>query len=80
MLNEHDLSDMCPLYDLQTGDKFRLAPEEDTGDPVKVPPAHQAVDFSDIFTFFHVDGMYSFCKNSKNEVVHFAAWTEVTKL
>jgi hypothetical protein len=27
--------------------------------------------------FDHIDGMYSFCTNKENEVIHLAAWTEV---
>lgn len=27
--------------------------------------------------FHHVDGMYSYCTNAANEVIHLAAWTEV---
>lgn len=31
----------------------------------------------DVYFFDHVDGMYSYCKNELNQVVHLAAWTEV---
>jgi len=31
----------------------------------------------EMFFFKHIDGMYSYCLNMKNEVIHFAAWTEV---
>jgi hypothetical protein len=35
----------------------------------------------DIPVFFdHVDGMYSFCLDMKNNVVHLAAWTDVHPL
>lgn len=27
--------------------------------------------------FYHIDGMYSYCKDSKEQVIHLAAWTEV---
>ena len=30
-----------------------------------------------ILNFSHIDGMYSYCVNEKNEVVHLAAFTEV---
>lgn len=29
------------------------------------------------FYFYHVDGMYSFCKTMGGEVVHLAAWEDV---
>ena len=31
----------------------------------------------EIINFSHIDGMYSYCTNSKGEVCHLAAWTEV---
>jgi len=31
----------------------------------------------EVFYFDHIDGMYSFCLNKDNGVVHFAAWTPV---
>jgi hypothetical protein len=80
MINEHDLNDMCNLYELHKGDKFKLAPEDVAGEEVRVPPAHAPVDLHAEYLFDHIDGMYSFCKNSVGEVVHFAAWTKVFKL
>jgi len=29
------------------------------------------------FLFYHIDGMYSFCKDRDGNIVHPAAWTEV---
>lgn len=31
----------------------------------------------DVYFFDHIDGMYSYCNNEQNQVVHLAAWTEV---
>jgi hypothetical protein len=79
MINEHDIEDMCSLYELRKGDKFTLVPEEHGGEPIKVPVAHDEFDVADVFHFDHLDGMYSFCKNSAGQVMHFAAWTKVKK-
>jgi hypothetical protein len=77
MINEHDLEDMCvPLYSLHKGDSFKLSHEEE----IKVPVEYNDCDIDDLFTFYHIDGMYSFCKDSKGTVHHFAAWTKVFKL
>jgi hypothetical protein len=27
--------------------------------------------------FYHIDGMYSYCKNKEGETVHLVAWAEV---
>jgi hypothetical protein len=80
MINEHDLNDMCRLYELNKGDKFKLVPKDVTGEEVRVPPVHAPVDLHAEYLFDHIDGIYSFCKNSIGEVVRFAAWTKVTKL
>lgn len=32
------------------------------------------------YYFHHIDGMYSYCFNKDNEVVHLAAWCEVEVL
>ena len=62
------------LYDLKRGDKFRLTDEE-----VKVPVAHAEPDACKVYWFGHIDGMYSYCKDG-DDVVHFAAWTEVERV
>lgn len=62
------------LYDLKRGDKFRLTDEE-----VKVPVAHAEPDADKVYWFGHIDGMYSYCKDG-DDVVHFAAWTEVERV
>lgn len=31
------------------------------------------------FWFFHIDGMYSMCKELSGETFHIAAWTDVFK-
>jgi len=33
-----------------------------------------------VFFFDHIDGMYSFCLDMNNTIVHLAAWTEVIPL
>ena len=80
MINEHDIADMCNLFELRKGDKFKLAPEEEAGEEVRVPPANDEVVFDAEYLFDHIDGMYSYCKNQAGQVVHFAAWTKVYKL
>ena len=80
MINEHDIADMCSLFELRKGDKFKLAPEEEAGEYVKVPVAHEEPNFDLEYLFDHIDGMYSYCKDSAGQIVHFAAWTKVYKL
>ena len=63
---------MTKLYELHKGNYFKITDEE-----LKVPIAHDEVDINDTYWFGHIDGMYSFCKDSEGKVVHFAAWTEV---
>ena len=60
------------LLDLDTGTKFRLANIDD----VKVPPASRLPQ-EIIYTFGHLDGMYSYLKGEDGNTYHFAAWTEV---
>jgi hypothetical protein len=77
MINEHDIEDMCvPLYTLNKGTKFKLSDEEE----IRVPVDSNDFAVDDLFTFDHIDGMYSYCKDSKGIIHHFAAWTKVFKL
>jgi hypothetical protein len=77
MINEHDIEDMCvPLYSLKKGTKFKLSDEEE----VRVADESYDINTDDLFTFDHIDGMYSLCKDSKGAIHHFAAWTKVFKL
>jgi len=59
------------LYDVPRNSKIKVL-----GD-IKIPPAAQNIEEQEVLNFSHVDGMYSYCTNSNNEVVHLAAWTEV---
>jgi len=43
----------------------------------KIPPAAPEIEEDEILDFYHIDGMYSLCKNMKNEWVHLVAWAEV---
>lgn len=64
------------LYEVPRETKVRvLAP--DGGGPHAVPPSAHPIDTGEILFFDHVDGMYSYCTNSRGQVVHLAAWTEV---
>lgn len=62
------------LYDLRRGDKFIIIDEEP-----KVPVSSAKPEEGKVYWFGHVDGMYSYCKDG-DEVVHFAAWTEVERV
>ena len=30
-----------------------------------------------VFKFFHIDGMYSYCKDMQGNIAHLRAWTDV---
>ena len=62
------------LYELNKGDHFKITDEE-----AKVPVAAPEADKEKTYWFGHIDGMYSFCKDG-DDVVHFAAWTEVERV
>ena len=62
------------LYDLNHGDHFKIIDKD-----VKVPVAAPEADYDKTYWFGNVDGMYSYCKDG-DEIVHFAAWTEVERV
>ena len=37
----------------------------------------QGDEGNEIFTFHHIDGMYSYCTDSEKNVVHLQAWSDV---
>jgi hypothetical protein len=49
--------------------------------PLYSVPNKSYVQVDGVTLFFdHIDGMYSYCMNAANEVVHIAAWAEVLPL
>jgi hypothetical protein len=42
-----------------------------------IPPGAPDVKANEPVFFHHCDGMYSFCHNEQDDIVHLAAWTEV---
>ena len=59
------------LYDVPNRTYIRVI------DKIKIPPAAPIIKKNDVLFFDHIDGMYSYCKNSNNTVVHLVAWAEV---
>lgn len=43
----------------------------------KVPPAHRDMALNECVFFDHIDGMYSFCRDTDGLIVHPVAWAEV---
>lgn len=60
------------LYDVPNDNKIRIIDKN-----IKVPITAPELKTGDILWFGHIDGMYSFCKDKNNNLVHLAAWTEV---
>lgn len=59
------------LYELPRETFFRLL--KDT----VVPPDAPSVEEGEVYFFHHLDGMYSYCINKDERIVHIAAWAEV---
>jgi hypothetical protein len=55
------------LYEVPRNSKVRVLDDGDIG-------------YEEVYHFCHIDGMYSVCSNSKGELVHLAAWTDVEVL
>ena len=62
------------LCDLRRGEKFIIVDKE-----TKVPVCAPEPEAGKVYWFGHIDGMYSYCKDG-DDVVHFAAWTEVERV
>jgi hypothetical protein len=60
------------LYNVPNGSRVRIIDEN-----TKVPIASPDTPGGTILKFHHVDGMYSYCTDSRGNPVHPAAWTEV---
>ena len=71
MLSEIDIADyeQLPIREL-----YKVRPRS----YIKLPWT-EGLD-NDVLFFDHTDGMYSYCLNMANEVVHLAAWAEVVPL
>ncbi len=59
------------LFEIKPGTEIRVL-----GD-IKTPVASPDIKAGDILKFYHIDGMYSYCKDSEGNTVHLVAWAEV---
>ena len=59
------------LYEVPPKTKVRVLKAE------APPPGALFVPEGEVVFFDHIDGMYSYCLDSNNNVVHLKAWTEV---
>ena len=60
----------------EPGEQMEMDFSGDTS-AIKVPIAALPIEEDEYIHFGHIDGMYSFCRNMDQEIVHLAAWTEV---
>lgn len=60
------------LYEVPRNSKIRIIDQD-----IIVPPISNTINPEDILEFKKLDGMYSYCYNSKGEVVHPAAFSKV---
>lgn len=47
-------------------------------DEIRVPPEALHLKQGDILKFYHVDGLYSFCKTMDNKLCYLAAYADVS--
>jgi hypothetical protein len=59
------------LYEVPRNSKIRVL------DDIATPPCSTDISEQEVLIFNKIDGMYSHCHNSKGDVVHLAAWSEV---
>jgi hypothetical protein len=62
------------LYELSRNTKFKLLAD------TTVPPGAPECTLGDIYLLKHIDGMYSYCEDAEDNVVHLQAWSEVEKV
>lgn len=62
------------LYEVPRNTKIKVIKSEG------VPPGGINISDGEIIDFKHLDGMYSYCKNDRGEIVHLPAWTEVEQV
>lgn len=65
---------MTKLYELKKGSYFTLKEQP------QVPPAAPLGDTKKKYKLHNLDGMYSYITDNKDNVHHFAAWTEVEQI
>jgi hypothetical protein len=59
------------LYEVPNNSKIRVISN------IHTPLCSIRIDENSIINFHHIDGMYSYCTNSKGEVVHLSGTAEV---
>jgi hypothetical protein len=59
------------LYEVQQRSRVVLK------QPAGHPPASIAPEVGATYTFYHTDGMYSYCRDEDGHIVHLPAWAEV---
>jgi hypothetical protein len=72
MINEIDIADwdVLPVREL-----YKVKPRS----YIKLPWM-EGTGTDEVLFFDHIDGMYSYCLNMSNQVVHLQAWAEVAPL
>lgn len=65
---------MTKLYELNRNTKFRLVSD------TLIPPDGAEATLGDIYLLLHIDGMYSYCLDAVDTVLHIAAWSDVEKV
>lgn len=62
---------MTKLYNIPKNSLIKLKEE------LQVPPGAPKLYKDEIIKFYHLDGMYSYCKTLQNELCHLAANADV---
>jgi hypothetical protein len=59
------------LYEVPRGSLVRILTSESP------PPGGIPAEAGETYRFSHIDGMYSYCTDKADNVVHLMAWTDV---